>query len=118
MITVKKLTDQDLSLGLDDPQFLELLSNSPEFACKPKNEYLGLPKETIYQLYANENIVVCECVYEGENRTYSEICLSTGTLGLLFNSFGICIQALLFDNYLDPEEVAVMPLANMTACIN
>lgn len=103
MITVKKLNEKDFFQNLFDPHCLDLFSFLPEPTYEPKPEYIGLSQEVIFQMYKDIDIFV----YEAESQHYAEIRIKDTTLSLIFNLSGVCIEAILFDDF---EEMEGLPV--------
>lgn len=108
MITVKKLNEKDFYKSLSDLNCLDLLFFSPEPTYQQMTEYIGLSQEVIFTMYKNIDVSVIEM----ESQSYAEIRFKDSTLGLNFNSSGVCVQALLFDDSEETKEVPVFHLAN------
>lgn len=108
MITVKKLNEKDFYKSLSGLNALDLISFFPEPTYKQKPEYIGLSQEVIFNMYSNIDISVIEM----ESQSYAEIRFKGSTLGLSFNSSGICTEALLFDDSEEPEGMPLSLLGN------
>jgi hypothetical protein len=114
MITVKKLNEKAFYKSLSDLNCLDPLSFFPEPTYQQMTEYIGLSQEVIFTMYKNIDISVIEM----ESQSYAEIRFKDSTLGLNFNSSGICVQALLFDDSEETEEVPAFYLGNNDIYIN
>lgn len=114
MITVKKLKEKEFLKSISDLNCLDPFSFFPEPSYQQMTEYIGLSQEVIFNMYKNIDISVIEM----ESQSYVEIRLKDSTLGLNFNSSGVCVQALLFDDSEEAEEVPSFYLGNNDIHIN
>lgn len=114
MITVKKLNEKDFYKNPFDPNVLDIFSFLPEPTYERKPEYIGLSKEVIFQTYKDFDI----SVYEMENQHYAEIRLDDSTLSLVFTTFGICNEALVFDDFEETEGIPIFHLNDKDIYLN
>lgn len=114
MVTITNLNEDDFYKNLLDPYCLDLFSYLPEPTYEQKPEYIGLSQEVIFQKHKDLDI----SLFKMQSKSYAEIRFNDSTLGLVFNTSGICYEALLFDDTEESEGLPVFHLDDETLYLN